>query len=185
MWVHEHLDHGRAKPLAMQIPKHFLSRLWPITLAAVVFVCPLVGCEEGIETPEAEPAASSLSSAASSLKTALVGVRVSRGGQLAIVFGAKKDYPFVAEHNQGDLRVEVRDAHSAALLGTATATLPKLCDCPQTESHFEGDVEIPHETTILLKVPYSTGSETLTAVSHHAPDRAPTTATRNLAEVTQ
>ncbi len=158
-----------------------------LQLALVCSLSSALACETSSEEPAITATTTALSSTPSPLKTALLGIHIGRGGHVAVAFGAKKDYPFQADHNQGDLRIEVRDSTTTGVLGVVKAQIPRLCDCHDKESHFEGDVEISHETTVLVKVPYSTGAEMLTVTAEAHTDKAdkPTSITRSLAEVAQ
>lgn len=164
------------------------SRLGHAVVLCASLACFAAGCggdESASVSVEAEATKAAISSVEPPLKTAVVGVRIGRNREMAIAFASRKDTPFDGEHEEGDLRVEARDKRTAALLGVGSARIPELCTCPANETHYEGDVKRAHEATVLVKVPYATGSETLTLVAQDRETGTPVTLRADLAEVAQ
>lgn len=154
-------------------------------------LCAMLGSTAGCENPGSETAEPSNQAtrtalaSETSLKTAVVGVHVGRNGEVAIAFVSKKDTPFSAQPQEGDLRIEARDNRTSALLGVGSAKLPELCSCPATETHYDGDVRRAHEATVLVKVPYTTGAETLSLTAQDRETGMPVTLKADLAKVAQ
>lgn len=114
-----------------------------------------------------EPASPGVGSVGSALvdarRTAIVGLHAGRGGSLAIAFVVAKHFPFdpiAARTGDADVRIEVFDALGRAL-GAGEARLPRLCPCSGGDPHFDGDVELAHEATVLVKVPLGDTGDTL------------------------
>lgn len=109
------------------------------------------------------------SSAVAGPRTAIVALHIGRGDSVRVDFVALKDFAFdpaAARTGDADLRVEV--AGSLGSIGVGESRLPRLCPCPAVAPHVHGDVEAPHEATVLVKVPYLQGDESLRVVRRAA-----------------
>ncbi len=162
----------------------FLRLLGRGALCAIGIVA--LGCQSADDEENASPihaTQADLAAGNASLKTAIVGVHVGRNREIAIAFASRKNTPFFAERGQGDLRIEAKDPRTAAVIGVGSAKIPDLCDCPATEAHYEGDVKREHEATVLVKVPYVSGDETLSLTAQDPESDTPVTLKAELAEV--
>lgn len=134
------------------------SQVWRKRIAGVALVAlGALSCRD--ESPPVQMMRTALDDAP---RTALVGVNVSGSGAVTVAFAAKKPAPFSPQPaGDANLRVEVLAAEGEDVLGVGEARVPPLCGCSSREAHLDGDVELPHHATVLVKVPYRKGDERL------------------------
>jgi len=93
-------------------------------------------------------------------KTALLGLELGRNDHASIAFIARKEFAFeqrLARVGQPNVKIEVFTAEGRSL--GINESHVRLCECAESGRHVEGDVEVPHETTALVKVPWQSRGE--------------------------
>ncbi|MFN7135204.1 MAG: hypothetical protein ACK4N5_24225, partial [Myxococcales bacterium] len=94
--------------------------------------------------------------------TAILGLLVGRGLDTRVTFAEQKRFAFdaaLARAGEPNVRAEIFSS-DGRLLGAGEAQV-ELCRCDAIETHYDGDVERPHETVAMVKVPWVDGSERL------------------------
>lgn len=138
----------------------------PRRLLLALLACAGAACTAEQNEPRGQGAAPAIEQQTRALegqsrpRTALLGLELWRDGKANLAFAMPKEFefdPYRATISDANVKVEVFN-RDRVLLGTTEAAVT-LCSCPATETHYQGDVEVPHETMVLLKVPYVDGDE--------------------------
>ncbi len=142
------MPHAHGQPLGIKL------------LFTAALLCLGACTAEGNEPRATGARTQALEAPATAPRTALLAVELGRHGMTRLMFAEPKEFAFdprMATIGDPNVKLEVF-SRTGEPLGVTEANVT-LCTCPQKETHYHGDVEVPHETTVLLKVPYVHGDE--------------------------